>query len=396
LSNKNNDIRIIPEEELEEVNERVKKHKRKVHIRNACIVLVLLLLLGGSYLLVHYSTYTRVRTISLYNNEHTDESAYAQFLNGVLEYSKDGVVFLNKKAKEVWNQPYEMKNPIITLGKESAAIGDKGGNKILVLDKDGLKGEIKTTAPVEKITVSDQGIVCAVLTNDNSPEIICYDSVGNPLVEHKASLKKTGYPVDATISPNGKTLLISYLNVEEKKLVTTVRYYSFRGEGEKDVEKGVSQAERVYEDTVVPSVFFMKGDVSVHVGDNQMSMIKGVKSLKEEKTITFKEQIYSVVNNENYVGLILKSKSGYELQLYDRTGKKILEKSIDEEYTNIKLVGNQVIMYDGVKCAIIMKDGVVKFEGNTEQQIYEIFPVLGINKYIIVRDQGLELTRLVK
>ena len=68
------------------------------------------------------------------------------------------------------------------------------GNTILVFTEEGLKGEIETTLPIEKIAVSDQGIVTAVLRNESSPEIISYDAVGNILVEQQASHGLNGIP----------------------------------------------------------------------------------------------------------------------------------------------------------------------------------------------------------
>lgn len=43
--------------------------------------------------------------------------------------------------------------------EKSAAVADKEGNDILVFQEDGLKGEVHTTMPIEKVSVSEQGIV---------------------------------------------------------------------------------------------------------------------------------------------------------------------------------------------------------------------------------------------
>lgn len=392
MDKNNNGFRIITEDELFEIEEKTKKHRKKGRIRNLIIFLVLLLVLAGCYLLVHYSTFTKVRTIELFKSDNAVESSYTQFGQGILKYSKDGVSFLDRKAKEQWNQPYEMKNPIIATSKKSAAIADKGGNAILILDKNGFVGEVKTAAPVEKISVSDLGMVCAMLSNETAPEIICYDTEGDAVVEHKAAVSKSGFPVDATISADGKTLMVSYLEISQGKMISKVRYYNFSS----DNSLNIVEEEKQYEDTIVPSVFFMKDDISVHVGDNQLNIQSGTTELKEIANIKFNSQISSVAFNDRYIAITLKNKVGHELKLFNTRGKNILSKTIEEEYSHIKIVNNQIVMYDGTKCGIIMKDGIVKFKGNTEQQIYEMFPVLGINKYMIVSDQGLELSRLVK
>lgn len=392
VEKKNSGFRIITEEELFAIEEKTKKHKKKGRIRNLIIFLVLLLILVGCYLLVHYSTFTKIRTIDLFKSDNAVESSYLQFEQGVLKYSKDGVSYLDRKAKEAWNQPYEMKNPILATSKKRAAVADKGGNVILILDKKGFVGEVKTTAPIEKISVSDIGIVCAMLSNDVTPEIICYDTEGETVVEHKASISKSGFPVDATISANGKTLMVSYLEIDKGKMTSKVKYYNFSTEKKLKVE----EEEKTYENTIVPMVFFVKDDLSVHVGDNQLDIERGTTQLKNIATLKFKSQISSVAYNDHYIAIMLKNKVGHELRLYNTRGKKILSKDIEEEYSHMKIVNNQIVMYDGTKCGIIMKDGVMKFKGDTKQQIYEIFPVFGVNKYIVVSDQGFELSRLVK
>lgn len=40
-------------------------------------------------------------------------------------------------------------------------------------------------------------------------------------------------------------------------------------------------------------------------------------------------------------------KGGYELRLYNKSGKVVLSKEFKGDYSHVKLCGNQVIMYDG-------------------------------------------------
>ena len=55
-----------------------------------------------------------------------------------------------------------------------------------------------------------------------------------------------------------------------------------------------------------------------------------------------------------------------------------------------------MIMYDGKKCSIFMKNGIQKFEGEMNNNILEIFPIAGVNKYIVMNANGMEKVRLVK
>ena len=105
-----------------------------------------------------------------------------------------------------------------------------------------------------------------------------------------------------------------------------------------------------------------------------------------------------LIHNEKYIGMILKNqgKGGYELRLYNKSGKVVLSKQFKGDYSHVKLCGNQVIMYDGKNCSIFMKNGIQKFKGRMDNNILEMFPVGGVNQYIVLSANGMEKVRLVK
>ena len=207
LNNKN-----TPQEEL---NEQIKQHKKEQWRKRIICVAVVLVAMVGIYLLVNLQTYNQARTIDSYQNSGTSNNSYIQFSEGVLKYSRDGISYLDQNGEEQWNQSYQMKNPFVDVGEKAAAVADKGGNDILVFQKNGIKGEIHTTIPIEKISVSEQGIVSAILKNESSAKIMCYDTAGNVLVEHKTSLAGTGYPLDVALSANGEVMQVLYLYTQD-------------------------------------------------------------------------------------------------------------------------------------------------------------------------------------
>ena len=103
-------------------------------------------------------------------------------------------------------------------------------------------------------------------------------------------------------------------------------------------------------------------------------------------------------HSDRYIGLILKNegKEGYELRLYSVDGKLVISKDFTGDYNNVKICKRQVIMYDGKECCIFMRNGIQKFVGEMEHNILEIFPIMGVNKYIVMSTDGMEKIRLVK
>lgn len=53
-------------------------------------------------------------------------------------------------------------------------------------------------------------------------------------------------------------------------------------------------------------------------------------------------------------------------------------------------------MYDGKKCSVYTRTGIHKYDGELDSNILEIFPVLGVNKYIVMNANGMEVIRFVK
>ena len=190
----------------------LKKAERKVRWKKwegaVSILILAVLAICGTYLLLDNKTYGTAREAASYTKEISDTSNYVQFAKGIIRYNRNGVVYLNKKNEEVWIQPTQIKTPMIEVKENAFAVADRGGNSIMVFTKDGLKGEIETTLPIEKIAISDQGIVSAILKNENSPQIISYDAAGNILVEQQITLGTTGYPVALDMTDDGMMLAV--------------------------------------------------------------------------------------------------------------------------------------------------------------------------------------------
>ena len=379
-----------------EEQEQFEKARKKRWKKTALIAAVVAALAVGVYLLINLQTYTSARALDTYTVSGASGSAYEQFADGVLKYSRDGISYLNLHGEEMWNQPYQMKNPVVDVNGSSAAVADKGGNAVLVFNEEGVRGETQTNLPIERVRVSEQGIVSVILTDENEARVLCYDAAGNLLVENKTSMNGTGYPLDVALSPDGETMQVLYLYTEAGAVKSRVIYYNFGESGEEKTDHLVAQME--YEDTVMASGFFMDEKISVAVGDNRLTIYRGGNVPEETENIEIKKQIKSVFHNEKYIGMVLKNegKEGYELRLYNTRGQVAMSENFTGDYSHVKLCGSQVIMYDGKNCSIFTRGGIRKFDGEMNSNILEIFPVPGVNKYIVMNENGLEVVRLVK
>ena len=382
--------------DLQEMEEEIKQHKSKFFRRALIGIIITAVVCAAAFLYMYLQTYTRVRSAGTYKVANASDNSYQEFAGGVLKYSRDGIAYLNSSGEEQWNQPYQIKNPFLDVNDQSVAVADKGGNYIMIFQKDGLKGEIKTNLPVEKIAVSEQGIVAAVLKNESTPRIICYDTAGNVLVEHKSSMMGVGYPVDIAISPDGEVMQVVYLSVSNSEMTSRVCYYNFGDAGAEKIDHQVF--EKDYKGSVVGAGFFINETVSVAVGDNCLTIFKGKDEPEETKTVRIKGEIQSVFHSSRYIGILLKTEgtSRYELCLFNASGRQVLSRRFGGTYKSAKISGGQIILYDGKQCSIYTRFGVHRFEGEMNNNILEIFPAFGINRYIVMDANGMEDIRLIK
>lgn len=383
-------------DDLSEIKNKVRRFRLR-KLRKILVPAVLIILAAcGTYLLLKNQTYAQARTAREYVADISDTSSYARFGDGIIRYNRDGVVYLNKKNEEQWIQPAQIQNPVIVVKENAFAVADNGGNNIMVFTEEGLKGEIETTLPIEKIAISDQGIVSAVLRDENSPKIISYDATGNILVEQKTTVGTTGYPAALELSGDGRLLAVSYLYTEGAVIKSRVVFYNFGETGQGKPDNIVSSAE--YEDTVAAEVFFMGEDRAVVVGDNRFIIYKGKEEPQKEKEIIIDQEIQSVFHSDQYIGFVLlnRDKSGYEVRLYNRLGEQILNRPIPAKYDNVKMDGDEILMYDGTSCCIVTATGIIKFSGDIKINALEMFRAPGLNRYYVMSVDELRIIYLTK
>lgn len=390
-------LRILtPPDDLSGIMKKIRRFRYAKMRRILVIVILILLAVCGTYLLLNNQSYSKARTSAQYPGDISDTSRYAQFADGIVRYNRDGVAFLNKKNEEKWMQPAQIKNPVIAVKEDSFAVADNGGNNILVFSEEGLKGEIETTMPIEKLTVSDQGIVSVLLRNETAPSIVTYDAAGNILAEMEVSLGTTGYPTAMEISDDGNTLAVSYLFLKGTAVNSRVVYYNFGEAGQSKTDNIVSSEE--YENTIMGEMFFMGGGRSVVVGDNCFVIYKGTDEPEKEKTVTLDQEIQSVFHSDQYIGFVLlnREKSGYELRLYNRIGEQMISREIPGKYNNVKIDGDEVIMYDGDRCCIVTATGIIKYKGSLDVEAQEVFKAFGLNRYYVMSVDELRVIYLTK
>ena len=378
---------------LRQRERRIKQRRRKELLT---YIILIAMAVCGTYLLLDSKTYGTVREAESYAKNLSDTNNYVQFADGIVRYNHDGVVFLNRKNEEQWIQPTQLQTPVIVVKDDVFAVADSGGNNILVFTEKGLKGEIQTTLPIERIAISNQGIVSAILRDESSPKIISYDAAGNILIEQQITLGNTGYPMALDLSDDGKTLAVSYLYTKGTDVQSRIGYYNFDTAGKEKADNKVTAD--TYDDRMIGEIFFMGNERSVAVGDNGFEIYTGEDIPKQTKEVKLNQEIRSVFHSDSYFGFVLlnQEKSGYELRLYNQLGDVVFSREMQGEYDHVKIDGDSIILYDGSKCCIYTMTGILKFKGDLGADAQEVFEAFGLNRYYVMSENELRLVYLTK
>lgn len=388
-------LKPVKETETAATQKKAGKFWTETRINAAAAVVLVFMAVFGTYLLAANHTFTDVYQAASYQKTTSDSSQYAAFGGGIIRYSRDGVTFLNEKNEEQWIQPGQFQNPAIDICGDSFAVADIGGNLIQVFTEKGLKGEIETTLPIERLSVSGQGIVSAILKNDTSPLVVTYDATGNVLVENQVTVSTTGYPTALEMSPDGTVLAVSYLDVNSS-VKSRVICYNFGEEGQSRTNNEVSTEE--YANNVMPEIFFMDSSHMVVVGDSSFVLYTGAGSPQKKKEILISQEIKSTFHTSRYIGFVLlnEEKSGYEVRLYNKSGSQVMNREISGEYSYAGMVGNEIILYSGSQCCILTSSGIQRLKCDLKMDILAVIPQNGLNKYLVMSASELRVVYLAK
>lgn len=383
---------------LIELSARLDAHRRKKRRTVLWIVLVVVFAAMLFFVLYYRESYSNYKVLDKYTRGDGGSGSYTELNGTLIRYSADGVTGMDKAGNELWSEAYEMQTQIVSSCGDSFAISEKEGNHIYVFSSEGKTGEITTTYPIQSISVSSQGITVAIMHEGQQSMIYCYDREGNILVESKASLSDTGFPLSCAISEDGTRLLVSYVKIGDC-VTSKIVCYRF---GEKDKKSGdYTILEETYDDLLISMVYFVGNYTCAAVGDGKVLFYSGSEKMTLEKELSFEEEIVSVAHDSENFALVLqeKSESGvshYGLTLLDKDGNKKMSAEYEGEFTSVDLRDGQIILLNDTKCAIYTDSGRKIFDGEFSESVAEVFPLGGLNRYFIVTKDSMETIRLVK
>ncbi len=362
------------------------------------IAAVLAAVIFALYLNWKHKVYVDYEIVQVTEWTKSSDSKCMNLSGTLFTYSNDGMSCTDTKGKVIWNQTYEMQNPIIRTCKKTVAVGDYNGRNVYIANTQGILGAIETTMPIRDLCVSENGIVAVVLDDSKVTEIHLYSSTGEagkPLASFKTTMSQSGYPIAIDISNDGTQVAVSYIKADNGQVSSSIGFYNFSAVGQNYTDNLVSGYG--YADAVVPMIHFMDDDTVFAVADNRLMFFKGRQKPESILDTIISDEIQSVFYNESHVGLVFFNPTGettYRMELYDTNAKKTNEVAFNTEYTDIVFDTASFIIHNDNECLIYDWDNRLKFEGVFMERMLSILPMGSISRYTVVTEQAIELIEL--
>ena len=359
------------------------------------VVALFALLILGLYIGWKRKLYVDYEVLQQTEWSKSSDSRCMNLSGTLLTYSNDGMSCTDTKGKVIWNQTYEMQNPMIRTCKKTVAVGDYNGRSIYISNTQENLGVVETTMPIRDFSVSANGIVAAVLDDSTITAIYLYSSVGDLLVSFTTTMSKSGYPIAIDISDDGTLVAVSYIKAENGALSSSIGFYNFAAVGQNYTDNLVGGYG--YAGAVVPLVQFMDDDTVFAVADNRLMFFKGKQKPENILDTLISEEIQSIFYDENHVGLVFFNSTGettYRMEIYDTNAKKTGEIAFNTDYTDIVFDTKSIIIRNDSECVIYDWDNRLKFEGTFTERVLCLLPMGSISRYTLVTDKEIQIVEL--
>ncbi len=316
-------------------------------------------------------------------------TAYEDFGENLIKYTKDGATYFDAKGKAAWVQAYEMKAPIIAINGDYAAIADQQGNQIYIFDKNGCQGTATALLPISKVSVSAKGVVAVILEDARSNYITLFKKDGSTLVVIKSRLSGNGYALDISLSPEGNQIICSYMYINQGMMDCRVVFYNFSEIGKNSETRLVGGFDEVFKGCIVPRVHFLDETYSFACSDKGLSFFssKNLASPELLLQVPMESRIRTLFYSKSYVGVILDNEEGeapYRMEIYRPSGELALKKEFNFRYQEAAFDGDQILLWNESGFEAYNLSGTQKFGGEFGGSVSKVMTGRYLNSYQII------------
>ena len=384
------------ETDTEEIEQETRKRRRKIIICIAAAAVILALGVGAAGIYYNLKEYEAFEIRSQMERSDSEATKYESFAGNILRYNNDGAFYLDMSDNLIWNQAFEMQNPIVDICGNYMAVADQQGTQIYIMDTVGTQGNITTGKPIRAICTAGQGTIAVLTQEGGTSNLELYDKSGSSLASGQIHVTNSGYPLDIALSTDANKLAVSILDISKGTAQTTISFYNFASVGQNEIDNMVGSY--TYADTVVPEIGFVSSDRLIAFGDSRVILFEGTQKPEEAVVHTLDREIKSIFYDRDYFGLVYSSKASADsnqMEIYDMNGRLQLEQEFSMPYQEIELLANhEICIRNEFECVLYTLRGIRKFSYKFDSALYKIFSGSTGRRYTFILDGVMEQVRL--
>lgn len=373
-------------EELEQIEEQVRKHRRKTFRRVVSTLALLVILLVGFELWSALRSYTSFEVTNLVERQGSSATKYASFLGKRVEYSNDGIVCFGAGDQLIWNQSFEMTAPMITICGGYLAVYDAGGTEIYIMTEDGLGKKIETTMPLSRVCIAGQGTIAVMMKEEGVTFVRLYDRKGKELVNGQFFQENGAFPMDIALSPDAQKLAVCMVDVNGGSVCSVISFYNFGSVGQNEIDNNVGTYR--YEGALIPELDYVSADRMVAFSNEGLIVFEGAQKPAPKRTTAYGVEVQSVFHNDRYVGITYPnadSEGSWHIRVYDLNGSVVMENDTEIAYTRVEFLdNNEVCVREAHRCELFTIHSIRKFSYTFDEELYKVLSGKGSQDYTFV------------
>ncbi len=390
-----NNLKVV-ETDWDEIEQKIKSHRIKVLRWTAIIVGILVAVIIIFYIFVQNKTYTDYRVTEEITRSNTSATHYISYQEGFIKYSNDGASYLGSREEMIWNQSYEMENPMVVVCDTFVGIADRQGETVYVMNNEEPQGEVAVNMPIYRVDIASNGTIAVLMQESGTSYLSLFDKTGTQLAEGAIHMENGGIPMDIALSSDGKKLGVAIADVSGGKVKTTINFYNFSSVGQKEIDNLVGTY--TYEDTIIPDIAYVDGTTMLAFADNGVYTYEGTDTPQEANHLEVTEEIQSVFFDNSYFGLVFAedtNEAGRQIRVYNLQCREVVSIDTKLSYDVIQFLDNhEICLYNAHQCGIYTLGGLEKFTHDFTDEIYGVFHDHGYRNYYIQKNGITECARL--
>lgn len=365
--------------------------------RNTIIVIIVLSILVAASIMYQFFRYDTYDVEATFERNDEDGTKYATFDSNLIKYNPDGAFYTKEDGSLIWNISYEYANPTLKMTDDYILLYDERGRGLELLNKEGSVLSLEMNMTIRRAAISNSGVVAVLMEEGHISFLQMYGPDGKKIAEGTIYPQNSGFPIALALSSDGKLLMLSELDINNKNMTSRIVFYNFGSVGQNESDNIV--ASYIYEDEIIPDVCFMKDDTPIAFGANAIRLYSSSEKPKESKTMVYENRIKSIETTGTGFVVISENNNpsdanAFLLEIFNKHGRRIGKRTFDYDYDSVSILpGTQIVIVNGNAINFYSRIGVNSFSGEMDSNVYAVL-ARGNGSYTVIENTQSSRIRL--